>query len=264
MPPINARRGDVTRRRGVVTGAGHAPRGGARAVGTPKISWCPPGLPPPMEPPRAPPPPELEFGGPWGNGGGAREGRGLPVPFRGGAEVPPGAPFGVGGHPVPRTPCPGWGGVTHVRFFWGGGRTWTLFLGAGAVGALFWVWGLIPVPPPPGAGALTLLLPLGLVGVVSACMGEGEGWGTPTLALPTPPTLALVLAWVGAHGLGSCWRPPRVRGDRGGFGGDLGGGALGGAGTRRGGVGEGWGPGGIGGGWREGVKGHQGCRGGSG
>ncbi|KAM4879952.1 delta(14)-sterol reductase TM7SF2 [Sylvia borin] len=76
-------------------------------------------------------------------------------------------------------------------------------------------------PPPPelefggpwGAGALTLLLPLGLVGVVSACVGEGERWGTPALALPTPLTLALVLAWVGAHGLGSCWRPPRSRGD---------------------------------------------------
>ncbi|XP_014118239.1 PREDICTED: delta(14)-sterol reductase [Pseudopodoces humilis] len=72
-------------------------------------------------------------------------------------------------------------------------------------------------PPPPelefggpwGAGALTLLLPLGLVEVVSASLGEGEGWGTPAPALPTPLTLALVLAWVGAHGLGSCWRPPR-------------------------------------------------------
>ncbi|XP_048149162.1 delta(14)-sterol reductase TM7SF2-like isoform X3 [Corvus hawaiiensis] len=76
-------------------------------------------------------------------------------------------------------------------------------------------------PPPPelefggpwGAGALTLLLPLGLVGVVSASVGEGEGWGTPALALPTPRTLALVLAWVGAHGLGSCWRPPRTPDD---------------------------------------------------
>ncbi|XP_066196305.1 delta(14)-sterol reductase TM7SF2 [Sylvia atricapilla] len=97
-------------------------------------------------------------------------------------------------------------------------------------------------PPPPelefggpwGAGALTLLLPLGLVGVVSACVGEGERWGTPALALPTPLTLALVLAWVGAHGLGSCWRPPRSRGDTPGPLRDLGwvlalGGALGGA-----------------------------------
>ncbi|XP_059728265.1 LOW QUALITY PROTEIN: delta(14)-sterol reductase TM7SF2-like [Haemorhous mexicanus] len=67
---------------------------------------------------------------------------------------------------------------------------------------------------PWGAGALTLLLPLGLVGVVSASVGEGEGgWGTPALAFPTPPALALVLAWVGAHGLGSCWRPPRSPGD---------------------------------------------------
>ncbi|XP_039909783.1 delta(14)-sterol reductase TM7SF2 isoform X2 [Hirundo rustica] len=66
---------------------------------------------------------------------------------------------------------------------------------------------------PWGAGALTLLLPLGLVGVVSVSLGEGEGWGTPALALPTPPTLMFVLAWVGAHGLGSCWRPPRTPAD---------------------------------------------------
>ncbi|XP_064593130.1 delta(14)-sterol reductase TM7SF2 isoform X2 [Zonotrichia leucophrys gambelii] len=100
-------------------------------------------------------------------------------------------------------------------------------------------------PPPPelefggpwGAGALSLLLPLGLVGVVSATVGEGRGgaWGAPSppLAAPTPPTLALVLAWVGALGMGAR-RPPRSPGDPPGPLRDLGwllllGGALGGS-----------------------------------
>ncbi|XP_066427328.1 delta(14)-sterol reductase TM7SF2-like [Molothrus aeneus] len=100
-------------------------------------------------------------------------------------------------------------------------------------------------PPPPemefggpwGAGALSLLLPLGLVGVVSATVGEGRegGWGAPAppLAVPTPPALALVLAWVGALGMGG-WKPPRSPRDPPGPLRDLGwlvmlGGALGGS-----------------------------------